>query len=293
MTYGITGNTAKDTLWAPVAVLAQRLHDQGLRFCLHADVAQGLEARGLADATFCAEHATTDLAADADMLLSFGGDGTMLRSAHQVGPHETPILGINLGRLGFLTRVEISEVEDAIARLEADDYAVQDRMVLDVSVEGADPDVPRWALNDVVLAKSGSASMIAIEAEVDGRFLNTYWADGLIIATPTGSTAYSLSVGGPIIAPGSDVLLLAPIAPHTLTARPIIVPDEGAVTLRVSTRDHPYVLAVDGQSAVVEATDAAFTLRRAEHVVRLVTFPERDYFATIRDKLSWGRSQVF
>ena len=300
MTYGITGNTGKEALWQPVAELTRTLHRKGLPFCLHRDVGRGLEERDLVDAAFCAEYTTDDLAESADLLLSFGGDGTILRSAHQVGTRGTPILGVNIGRLGFLTKVNVDELGGAIERLEAGDYAVERRMTLACSVDGA-PEaeaatpfgLPTWALNDLVLDKSGTTSMIAIEAEADGAFLNTYWADGLIVSTPTGSTAYSLSAGGPIVAPATEAIVLTPIAPHTLTARPIVLPAATVLRLQVTTRGHPYVFAVDGQNAVVDASDVTFTIRRADHTVGLVTFPDRDYFSTIREKLKWGLSEVF
>ena len=294
MTYGITGNVAKEELWHPVAELTRRLYRKGLEFCLHRDVARGLEARGLVDPAFSTQNATDDVAAHCDLLLSFGGDGTMLKSAHQVGTREVPILGVNVGRLGFLTKVGITELDETMDRLEAGQYSIEKRMVIACDVEGATLDVPRWALNDFVLDKSGTTSMIAVETEVDGAYLNTYWADGLIVSTPTGSTAYNLSVGGPIVVPSSEAIVLTPIAPHTLTARPIVLPDRVTVRLRVTTRGHPYVFAADGQSAELEGgAEVAFTIRRASYGVLLVTFPDRDYFATIRDKLKWGQSQVF
>jgi NAD+ kinase len=135
--------------------------------------------------------------------------------------------------------------------------------------------------------------MIAIETLVNGRPLNTYWADGLIIATPTGSTAYSLSVGGPIVVPMSGNIVVTPIAPHVLTARPIVLPDRVEVTARVTTRGYPYVLGVDGWSTVIEEPDVTLRVTRAAHNVRLIAFPDRDYFATIREKLMWGQGAVF
>ena len=293
MRYGITGNTTKETLWLPVADLTRWLHRKGLDFCLHSDLAEGLEARGLVDAAFCTEHAAADLAAGSDVLLSFGGDGTLLRSAHRA--NGTPILGVNMGRLGFLTKVEVSEVEAAIETIEAGDSGVEERMTLDVEVEGADAaDVPSWALNDVVMDKSGTTSMIQIEAWANGLPLNTYWCDGLVVATPTGSTAYALSVGGPILTPGTECLVIAPIAPHTLTARPIVLPCATELELRVVTRGHPFAFATDGVSTLLGGGgEVTVRVRRSAHAVRLVTLPDRDYFTTIRDKLSWGQGGVF
>ena len=301
MTYGITGNTTKDALWEPVAALTRWLHRKGLGFALHPDVADGLVARGLADPALAAEHGAEDVAGRADVLLSYGGDGTLLRTAHRADG--TPILGVNIGRLGFLTKVEVSHVEAAVEAIEAGASGVEDRMTLAVEVSGtgrasaddaALDDVPTWALNDVVIDKSGTTSMIQVEATVDGTHLNTYWADGLVVATPTGSTAYALSVGGPILAPGTGVVCVAPIAPHTLTARPIVLPCDAELVLRVETRGHPFAFAVDGVSTLLDGGgDVVVRVRRSDHAVRLVTLPDRDYFQTIREKLSWGQAGVF
>jgi NAD+ kinase len=294
MTYGIIGNTAEEALWHPVADLTRRLYRKGLDFCLHRDIARGLEERGLVDPAFRSETATDDVAAHCDLLLSFGGDGTILRAAHHVGTREVPILGVNVGHLGFLTKVGVDELEETITRLEAGQHTVEKRMVIEYDVEGAELGLPRWALNDFVLDKSGTTSMIAIEADVDGTFLNTFWADGLVVSTPTGSTAYNLSAGGPIVMPSSEAIVVTPIAPHTLTARPIVLPDRVTLRLQVTTRGHPYVFAVDGQSTeIAGGSEVVFTIRRASHGVRLVSFPDRGYFATIRDKLKWGQSGVF
>ncbi len=293
MRFGITGNTTKDGLWKPLADLTRWLHRKGIAFCLHEDLAAGLEARRLVDAAFCSEYGVEDLAGSSDLLLSFGGDGTLLRAAHQA--NGTPLLGVNIGRLGFLTKVEVGELTTTLENIERGNYGIEERMTLAVDVEGADiGDVPTWALNDVVVDKSGTTSMIQIEASVDGLHLNTYWCDGLVVATPTGSTAYALSVGGPILTPGSNTIVVAPIAPHTLTARPIVLPCDVELSLRVETRGHPYAFATDGVSTLLDGGGRfSVNIRRAERVVRLVTLPDRDYFSTIRDKLSWGQGGVF
>ena len=291
MTYGITGNPTKDALWAPLSALTRWLHRRDLDFRLDPALAHGLVERGLADDALVGEYARTDPADGADVLLSFGGDGTLLRTAHRADG--TPILGVNIGRLGFLTKVEVTEVEAAIEAIEAGETGVEERMTLAVEVADGDlGEVPNWALNDVVIDKSGTTSMIQVEATVDGDYLNTYWADGLVIATPTGSTAYALSVGGPIVTPGTETIVVAPIAPHTLTARPIVLPCFSELTLKVETRGHPFAFACDGVSALLDG-GAVVRIRRATHEVKLVTLPDRDYFQTIRDKLSWGQGGVF
>ncbi|WP_412062665.1 NAD(+)/NADH kinase [Rubrivirga sp. IMCC45206] len=287
MTYGITGNPTKDRLWEPLAALVGWLDAHALPFRLDPALADGLRQRG----TDVGDRATEAFADGADVVLSFGGDGTLLRTAHAVG--DVPILGVNVGRLGFLTKVEVADVQDALRAVEAGETGIEERMTLDVTVEGGDTSgVPGWALNDVVVDKSGTTSMIQVEATVDGQWLNTYWADGLVVATPTGSTAYALSVGGPILTPGTETIVVAPIAPHTLTARPIVLPCDAELVLRVETRDHPFAFACDGVSAVLDG-GAVVRIRRGAHAVRLVTLPDRDYFGTIRDKLSWGQGGVF
>jgi NAD+ kinase len=288
MIYGITGNPHKNQLWSPVADLVAWLMRRDLRFGLHPRLAEGLIERDLVGQAVCEDHTAGDLAADSDVILSFGGDGTMLRTAHEAGPNHTPILGINIGRLGFLADIEVEAVTSAIEHLEAGRYSVEDRMVLEGSVShGPALDTP-WALNEFVIDRSGAAGLIKIAVSVDGTPLNTYWADGLIIATPTGSTAYSLSSGGPIIAPGTDATIITPIAPHTLTVRPLVLPSTVEIETRVLDGTQPYVLAVDGRSTVFEEHGTLIRIRRAEHAVHLVKLPDQHFFKTLRSKLMWG-----
>ena len=296
MTYGITGNPHKDGIWQPVAEMTAWMEARGIPYHLAPEIARGLADRGVIPAETCAAREQADVGEGADVVVSFGGDGTFLRSAHAVGLDGPPILGVNVGRLGFLARVEVADVVRALEQVEACETGVERRMALSVDVEGDGGDLGGlypWALNDLVVDKSGTASMIAVDASVDGLFLNTYWADGLIAATPTGSTAYALSVGGPIVTPRVDGVVLAPIAPHTLTARPIMLPGSCELEVCVTTRDHPYVVAIDGRSHVVDGRDLVLRVRRASGDVRLVTLPGHDYFSTVRDKLSWGHSAVF
>ena len=288
MRYGIAGNTSKDKLWRPVAALAQWLLDEGIEFCMSEDVAAGLVARGLLRDTVCSARTEKDLAAASDVVLSFGGDGTLLRTAHEVGTRATPILGVNIGRLGFLAEVEEAHLRRTIQRLEAGDYRIEGRMVLrgrtsDDAALSAD-----WALNEFVIERAGASKMVAIDVTVDGIYLNRYWADGLIFATPTGSTAYSLSAGGPIMTPGCGAVILTPIAPHTLTVRPIVLPDTAVIKARVHSEGQPYVISADGFSTLIRTDGIELSIRRAGHDVNLVKLPEQDYFQTIRSKLMWG-----
>ncbi len=288
MVYGITGNPTKDALWAPLAKLIDRLTDDDLPFRIHEPIATGLVEQGLVDEEMCRAHAVDDVTAAGDIVLSFGGDGTLLRTAHRTGPNGTPLLGVNIGRLGFLADIEIGQIHDAIDALEAGDYRTEERLALQADLESGSGLDTEWALNEFVLDRSGAAGLIEIEVAVDGTPLNTYWADGLIISTPTGSTAYSLSTGGPIITPGVDAIILTPIAPHTLTVRPIVLPADATITCQVRENDQPYVFAADGQSTMFDEHNLEFSVERANHAVNLVKLPGQHFFHTLRSKLMWG-----
>lgn len=221
---------------------------------------------------------------EADFAVSLGGDGTFLKVASRVGSRGTPIVGVNMGRLGFLADVLPSEVEAAFESLFAGDYQVERHVAL--QLEGGISGSP-FALNDIAILKRDSASMIGIRACVNGEHLATYQADGLILSTPTGSTAYSLSNGGPVIAPLTGVICLTPVAPHSLNVRPIVLGDDVEIRLTVESRSHSFLVAVDGRSEKVgEQTE--IVVRRAPFTVNMVKFPNQSYFATLRTKMMWG-----
>jgi len=291
MTYGLTGNPTKPQMWPPLARLVTWLQEEGFAFCIHEPVADGLRERGYLDGSVCDEMGAGDLAMRCDIVLSFGGDGTLLRTAHEIGPNDTPVLGVNIGRLGFLADIEVDDLFRAIRTIEDGRYSIEERMVLEATVDGNDHLDVEWALNEFVLDRSGEAGLIEIEVNVDGEELNTYWADGLIMSTPTGSTAYSLSTGGPILAPGVEGVILTPIAPHTLTVRPIVLPSSVTIQARVLANDQPYVFAADGRSTLLEEHDLRFTVARAQHTVNLVKLEDQHFFKTLRKKLMWGLSR--
>ena len=220
---------------------------------------------------------------EADFAVSMGGDGTFLKTAGRVREKGVPILGVNVGRLGFLADVSPTEIEPFMRAILDGDYTVDHRAV--VQVEGLEQ--PGYALNDVAILKRDSASMISIRASIDGELLTTYQADGLIVSTPTGSTAYSLSNGGPIIVPGTNVLLMTAVAPHSLNIRPIVIPDSAVITLEVESRSHSFLVAVDGQSSSCHE-GTTITLRRAPYTVKTVKRAGQKYFGTLREKMMWG-----
>lgn len=225
---------------------------------------------------------------DADFVISMGGDGTFLKAAGRVAEKEIPIVGVNMGRLGFLADVCPSEIDECICSLYSGDYMIDSRKAIQVS---ADADMsfcgPACALNDVAILKRDSASMISIHTSIDGEYLTTYQADGLIVSTPTGSTAYSLSNGGPVIAPGTNVFLLTAVAPHSLNTRPIVISDASEIRLDVESRSHNFLVAIDGRSMKC-GEGTGLTLRRAPYSVNIVKRSGQKFFKTIREKMMWG-----
>lgn len=222
-----------------------------------------------------------------DFALSLGGDGTLLKTASRVRSRQVPIVGVNMGRMGFLANVGADDVEGCIDALYRGDYSVEDRALIQVSTDGEHIEGYDCALNDVAILKRDTASMISIRASIDGEHLATYQADGLIVSTPTGSTAYSLSNGGPIITPRTGVLLMTAVAPHSLNIRPIVIPDTACIGLTVSSRSHSFLVAIDGRSQTLPEGTTLY-LQRAPYTAKIVTRSGSNYFSTLREKLMWA-----
>ena len=222
-----------------------------------------------------------------DYVISMGGDGTFLEAANKVGDREIPILGVNMGRLGFLADVLPSEIETTLDHVLRGDHIIEDHTVIKLETNGETIECNPFALNDIAVLKRESASMISIRAYVNGDFLVNYQADGLIIATPTGSTAYSLSNGGPIIVPQSGSLCITPVAPHSLNIRPIVINDTSVIELEVCSRSHNFLVAVDGRSMKM-AEETRLTIRKAPYTIKLIKLKSQSYFSTLHEKLMWG-----
>ncbi len=223
----------------------------------------------------------------ADMALSIGGDGTFLRAAEKIGEMGIPVLGVNIGRLGFLADVPAEEVEPVLNEILEGKYKIEERSLLQVEFNGLSENFWPYALNEVAVLKQDTSSMISIHTTVGDSYLNTYQADGLIVATPTGSTAYSMSVGGPIIMPRAANWVISPVAPHSLTVRPLVVNDDMNITLRVDSRNHSYLLSLDGRSVMLD-TDSQVVLRKAPFSIKVVKRLGHSFSATLRVKLMWG-----
>jgi NAD+ kinase len=227
---------------------------------------------------------------EADFVISMGGDGTLLKSAHFVGAKGIPIMGVNMGRLGFLADVSPNEIESAIDALYSGSYELEEHTVIQVEVEGQTLETCPRALNDIAVLKRDNASMISIRTCINGEYLVTYQADGLIVSTPTGSTAYSLSNGGPIIVPQAGILCLTPVAPHSLNIRPIAIKDDSEITITVESRSHQFLIAIDGRSEKCQE-DARLTIRKAPYAIHIVKRQGQKYFTTLREKMMWGADQ--
>ena len=285
MRFALFGNTyqAKKSLHAELLFRLLKQHKAELCICrefydfLTQDVRLSLPRLELFD----------DDRFQADMVISLGGDGTFLKAASRVGDKGIPILGINTGRLGFLADISPEEMEDTFNELYDHRYRIEERSVLQLRCN--DPRLMRepYALNEIAVLKRDSSSMITIRASVGGMPLATYQADGLIVATPTGSTAYSLSVGGPIIAPDSKTIALTPVAPHSLNIRPIVICDDREITLDVESRSHNFLVAIDGRSESCRET-TRLTIAKAAHTIKVVKRVNHRFFDTLRNKMMWG-----
>lgn len=229
---------------------------------------------------------------DVDFFISIGGDGTMLRAANYIKNLNVPVVGINAGRLGFLANVQQDEIEKHLSNLFTGQYKLSKRALLSLHCDPAknnDFDI-QYALNEVTVSRKNIASMITVDTYLDNEFLATYWADGLIISTPSGSTGYSLSCGGPIIEPETNCFVITPLAPHNLNVRPLVIRDNLEIRLKVSSREHSFLLSLDTTTKSVD-TDTEIIISRAPFTIDLVEFPSQSFIKTLRNKLMWGEDK--
>jgi NAD+ kinase len=229
----------------------------------------------------------TDLKSGIDMAFSVGGDGTFLKTVSFIRESGVPILGINTGRLGFLANINPEKMEEMFSMVQEKRYSYQKRSMLRIHTEDDLFGENNLALNELTLHKKDTSSMITVHASLDGNYLNSYWADGLIVGTPTGSTAYNLSCGGPIITPGCQVHILTPIAPHNLNVRPMVVPDHLPIKLQVEGRERRYLISLDSNTkSIPQGTE--ITVEKAEFMINVIRFENANFLDTIRNKMNWG-----
>ena len=221
-----------------------------------------------------------------DFAISVGGDGTILNSAEKIGELSIPIIGLNTGRLGFLANSSLKNIEMVINRLKNNDFNISNRSMIEVLFNGK----KKYALNEITVSRKNTTSLITIEAKLNNQYLNTYWADGLIVSTPTGSTGYSLSCGGPIIIPESKNFVLTPIAPHNLNARPLVISDDKKVDISVNGRENEYLISIDSNIYSVPI-NLNIIVQKALRFLKMVEFDEDSYLKVLREKLLWGKDK--
>ncbi|MFP9099940.1 NAD kinase [Flavobacterium sp. RHBU_24] len=252
---------------------------------------EALKANGIIKKAFTV-FSTHDELDDVNIFISIGGDGTMLRAATYVRSKGIPIVGINAGRLGFLATVQQENIETQLPLIFTNDYKISPRTLLTLQYEGGDEQLEGldFALNEITVSRRDTTSMITIEVKLNGDHLNSYWADGLILSTPTGSTGYSLSCGGPVMIPGANSLVITPIAPHNLNARPLVIPDDTEITMRVSSREEQHLVSLDSRIIRLDV-ETVLTVKKAPFKINLIEFAQEKFLDTLRKKLLWGEDK--
>lgn len=282
---GICAKITSDEALAIARRTADELRARGYNVCFEKTTAIALGQPDQACFT------KTSVGVRNDLIITFGGDGTLLSVARHA-PEGVPIIGVNMGTLGFLTEIRLEEFPSVLDRVLSGDYEAEGRVAFDVDVESDDgaATCSYRVLNDAVINKSALARIIEMEVKVGGQYVSTFRADGLIVSTPTGSTAYNLSAGGPIIYPTMRAVVITPICPHMLTNRPIVLPDHLDIEIRIVTREQEVFLTLDGQEGFPVTEHQRVRIRRSPHAVMLVHSPEKNYFDVLRRKLKWGES---
>ncbi|OMP31397.1 NAD kinase [Mangrovimonas sp. DI 80] len=227
-----------------------------------------------------------------DLLISIGGDGTILRAITHVRDCNIPIVGINTGRLGFLATIQTDEIENALNNILIGNYKISERILLSVTTEPENKDLieTNFALNEVAVSRKNTTSMITVETHLDDEYLTSYWSDGLIISTPTGSTGYSLSCGGPVIMPEAHNLVITPIAPHNLNARPLVISDDTKIQLKVDGREDHYLISLDSRITTLH-NSTVVTIKKAPFTIKMVELVHESFITTLRKKLLWGEDK--
>jgi NAD+ kinase len=278
---GIVANIEKEKIADHVKSLKEWLEGKGVEVFLEMEI-----SRKVANSV---GFKWKELAKKSEMIVALGGDGTMLRTAHYLAGHRVPVLGINLGSFGYLTEVNLNEIHSTLELIISGKFVTEKRMMLDVSIKHSKTVTNAGSvLNDVVINRGDLSRMNELEMEVNGRYLTTYKGDGLIVSTPTGSTAYSLSAGGPIVFPGNDLIIVNPICPHTLTNRPIIFSEDSNLKITLWSKDKGAMLTLDGQEAYKIKSGDVVTIKKSRHATTLVLSPYRSYGEILRSKLGWG-----
>ena len=297
MTIAVFGNAMKSQTLVEVRHILEFMTEKGVHVLLSRELRQELDLReypGFPENWDSDEQPENVYGEPIDFALSVGGDGTFLTSAAVIGDKNIPVLGVNVGHLGFLADVQSQDLDEILHKLVAGEYTIERRSLLNVKVldkEGIlrnDLVMAPNALNEVAILKQGLTNMLSIETKVNGELLHTYHSDGLVLSTPTGSTAYNLSIGGPLVVPQNKAIILTPIAPHSLTVKPMVVPDDWTFDIRVNSRYDTYMVSVDGRSQSL-STDMSLHIERAAYTIKVVQIGDNSFLKSLRTKLNWGK----
>lgn len=290
MKIAIYGRTVTDALIPSVEMLMEELIAHNVEVTVYRPFYKFLDNHLSLDGHLSTFEKKDSITQGLDFLFCLGGDGTMLDAVTVIRDSGVPILGINTGRLGFLASTQVDHLKHAVKAVVSKRYSIDSRTLLTVDTKNKEFGKTNFALNELTVLKQDSSSMITIKTYLYDEFMNSYWADGLIIATPTGSTAYSLSCGGPIISPDSQNLVITPIAPHNLNVRPVIVPDDNEITLEVQSRGGQFLAAIDSRSTLLP-NNTELTIKKARFKVNLLQLEDESFLKTLRTKLMWGLDQ--
>lgn len=292
MKVAIFGYISHPQMMPALKKVLQALRRHNMDICLEEELFTEALSSGLAVKDVGTFHSGKTIDSSFDLFLSVGGDGTILRSVAMVGDSGVPVLGLNMGRLGFLANVQLEEFDHALDLLSKSSYSLSRRSLVNLEyTEGnTQKSISKVALNEITISRHNTTSMIVIEAWIDDEYLNAYWADGLIISSPTGSTGYSLSCGGPVISPETHALVITPIAPHNLNARPLIVPDYVTIKLKVSGREPSYLVSADSTIQTI-TNETEILIKKAPFAINLIKLKDDSFYKTIRNKLLWGQDK--
>jgi NAD+ kinase len=286
MRFGIAGNLRKADVPTIAQRVIQRFNSEGVDFVVEKSLSEMLR-RKLDVKSVGRAVPEKSLPSRCDLLISLGGDGTILRLARQVAEVGTPLLGVNLGKLGFLAEVSVEDLDTCLSEVLKGDYFIVERMMLQATI--LERSKTYLALNDIVVDKFGSSRVLNFETHVNGEYLATFTADGIILSTPTGSTAYAMANGGPIVTPHNRAITISPICPHSLTARPVIVPDDSVIRIKVASSENKVHVTADGQDEVLVTPPTEIRVKRSPFSARLVKRRNTSYYDLLRKKLNWGQ----
>jgi NAD+ kinase len=285
MKFAIHGRPVNDNSLKYIKELFNVLKKKGAKVSIFNAFSNFLEKKGLTN-NF-STYSTRDEMGEADIVLSLGGDGTLLEAITYIGDHEIPILGINMGRLGFLATTTQENADNAIDALYNKAYKIDERTLIKVVSDDDLFNGLNFGLNEFTILKRDTSSMIVVHTYIDGEYLNSYWADGLIVSTPTGSTGYSLSCGGPLVLPQSNNFIIAPVSPHNLNVRPMVVSDKSIISFQIEGRSKNFLVSLDSRSKSV-AADIKIAVKKEDFKVKLINLKGYNYLQTLRNKLNWG-----